>query len=235
MNARVKVLRKKMDLTQREFGERLGVQDTAISKIESGERNLTDQMTLAICREFSVNENWLRTGAGGDEAIFVETDGSVIANLVSEYGLDEMSEMILRTYVEIDEKQRKPINDFIHTIALEIVRESIKEAKIGVVNTISDSCVSEAAKRDLLPVVLQSFNSAFPYVGVGNVDPEEQPGISDDSTATISVVDKVIDKVINTYQAADSSSGKEHGIVPETTSEIERLKNLPRITHKDDF
>lgn len=61
---RVRELRKRLGLTLEKFGKPLGVGKTAISKIENGERGLTDQMILAICREFNVDENWLRTGEG---------------------------------------------------------------------------------------------------------------------------------------------------------------------------
>lgn len=62
---RVKYLRKEMlKMTADKFGEKLGVGRTAISKIENDERGLTDQMVRAICREFNVNEEWLRTGEG---------------------------------------------------------------------------------------------------------------------------------------------------------------------------
>lgn len=61
---RIKELRKYLDLTMEKFGERLGVGKTAISKLENNERNLTDQMAISICREFNVNETWLRTGEG---------------------------------------------------------------------------------------------------------------------------------------------------------------------------
>ena len=64
MNERVKELRKTLNLTMEKFGDRLGVKKNSISQIESGNRSLTDQMFLAICREFSVNEDWLRTGSG---------------------------------------------------------------------------------------------------------------------------------------------------------------------------
>ena len=57
---RIRELRKELGLTMEKFG----VGKTAISKIENGERNLTDQMTLSICREFNVNGTWLRTGDG---------------------------------------------------------------------------------------------------------------------------------------------------------------------------
>lgn len=61
---RVRELRKELQLTLEKFGKPLGVGKTAISKIENGERGLTDQMILAICREYNVDENWLRTGEG---------------------------------------------------------------------------------------------------------------------------------------------------------------------------
>lgn len=61
---RVKYLRKTLDLTMEKFGERLGVGKTAISKIEHGQCNVSDQMSLSICREYGVNEEWLRSGSG---------------------------------------------------------------------------------------------------------------------------------------------------------------------------
>ena len=64
MNERVKELRKKLDLSGEKFGERLGVGRSAISDIERGRNNLTEQMIISICREFKVNEDWLRYGTG---------------------------------------------------------------------------------------------------------------------------------------------------------------------------
>lgn len=64
MNERIKELRKTLGLTLKEFGEKLCVSDAAISRIEKGNRNLTDQMFKTICREFNVNEDWLRNGEG---------------------------------------------------------------------------------------------------------------------------------------------------------------------------
>lgn len=68
---RVKEVRKSLDLTLEKFGEKLGVTKVAISNIEKGNRNLTEQMTKGICREFGVDYIWLTTGEG---EMFVETD-----------------------------------------------------------------------------------------------------------------------------------------------------------------
>lgn len=64
MNKRIRNVRKSLGLTLEKFGERLGVTRSAIGHIEKGERNITDQMFLSICREFNVNPDWLRSGEG---------------------------------------------------------------------------------------------------------------------------------------------------------------------------
>lgn len=64
INDRIRVIRKEKGMTMEIFGSKLGVTKVAISRIESGDRNVTDQMFLAICREFNVNPDWLRDGVG---------------------------------------------------------------------------------------------------------------------------------------------------------------------------
>lgn len=68
---RIKEVRNSLGLTLEKFGDRLGVTKVAISNIEKGNRNLTEQMTKSICREFGVDYMWLTTGEG---EMFVETD-----------------------------------------------------------------------------------------------------------------------------------------------------------------
>ena len=64
MNYRIREIRKSLNMTLEEFGRNLGVTKTAISTIENGKRNVTDQMFLAICRTYNVNPSWLKDGIG---------------------------------------------------------------------------------------------------------------------------------------------------------------------------
>lgn len=80
LNTRLKAIRKAISLSQEEFGKKLGITGAAISKIESGNRNVTEQMTLAIIREFDVNEQWLRTGEG--EMFLIKTRDEEIASFI---------------------------------------------------------------------------------------------------------------------------------------------------------
>lgn len=64
MNDRVKQIRKALGMNQADFGSRIGLRNTAISKIENGENGVTDQTLVSICREFRVDERWFRSGEG---------------------------------------------------------------------------------------------------------------------------------------------------------------------------
>lgn len=64
MNTRIRELRKFLNLTLREFGERIGLKPSTISDIEQGRCNISERHIIAICSRFNVNETWLRTGEG---------------------------------------------------------------------------------------------------------------------------------------------------------------------------
>ena len=64
MKDRIKAIRKHYDLTQAEFGDRIGVKGNTITNYENDLRNPSDAIIVSICREFNVNEEWLRNGKG---------------------------------------------------------------------------------------------------------------------------------------------------------------------------
>ena len=64
MNERVKQLREALGLSQEALGARVGVTRGSISRLESGTNNVTPAMVISLCREFNVNEEWLRNGTG---------------------------------------------------------------------------------------------------------------------------------------------------------------------------
>lgn len=75
---RIREVRNSLGLTLEKFGDRLGVTKVAISNIEKGNRNLTEQMTKAICREFNVDYMWLTTGDG---EMFIDNDDDFIERI----------------------------------------------------------------------------------------------------------------------------------------------------------
>ena len=64
MKDRIIVLRKELGLTQRQFGERIGVQRGTVTNYEIGRNIPTETVRLMICREYGVKRERLETGEG---------------------------------------------------------------------------------------------------------------------------------------------------------------------------
>ena len=64
MNQRMKELRKILGLSQEEFAAQLGLTRGAITNIEHNKTEPKPLLVQLICKEFKVNEIWLRTGVG---------------------------------------------------------------------------------------------------------------------------------------------------------------------------
>lgn len=63
MNERIKAVRLALGISQKEFGKRLGVTRGAITNIELNKVEPKPLFVDLICREFNVNEDWLKNGA----------------------------------------------------------------------------------------------------------------------------------------------------------------------------
>lgn len=82
MHNRIKEVRKFYNLTQTQFGNRIGVKGNTITNYENDMRTPSDAVILSICREFNVNETWLRTGKG--EMFIEKTRTEEIDQFISE-------------------------------------------------------------------------------------------------------------------------------------------------------
>lgn len=117
---RVKEIRKGLNLTLEKFGERVGVTKQTVSRIENGVNNLTDQMALAICREFSVNEHWLRTGEGEP---YLKGSEDELAELVGRLYKDKgsmrykMSLELCRSMEKMTDEQLMAFAEFVKRLA----------------------------------------------------------------------------------------------------------------------
>lgn len=113
MNERIKELRDVLGITLEEFGNRLGVTRTAISRLERGNRGVTDQMAISICREFGVNETWLRTGEG---EMFEQTRETVLDKLCAEYGLGREQRAVVEGFLDLTPQERDVVLKYLHNV-----------------------------------------------------------------------------------------------------------------------
>lgn len=98
MNERLKKLRKALDLTQQEFADRIGSKRNTVAKYETEANTPSAAVVSLICREFNVNEEWLRNGIGD---MFLPTDrNSDIAKLTKQL-LNEESDSFKNRFVSM--------------------------------------------------------------------------------------------------------------------------------------
>ena len=107
-NERVRKARKALGLTTVKFGKALGISNSAVSNIENGIRSVTDQMCRSICREFNVNETWLRTGEG---EMFAEPDTFSLDAYAASHGCTDLDIAFLKAFFDLDPDVRSKVLD----------------------------------------------------------------------------------------------------------------------------
>ena len=118
VNERIKAVRLAQNpkMSQDAFGAKIGITGAAVSRIESGDRNVTDQVIVSICREFGVSEEWLRTGQG---EMFVQISPDEELDYILGQigaGADETIVRIIRAYWKLDEKEKAAVRKLIDNL-----------------------------------------------------------------------------------------------------------------------
>lgn len=112
VNDRIKIVRKRLDLTQQEFADRLGLKRNSVSLIESG-RNTSEQTIIAICREFGVRREWLETGEGEMEAASPTEELDALAK---KYRLRHKDYVLVEKFVALSSEERDSVFRFMQDV-----------------------------------------------------------------------------------------------------------------------
>lgn len=113
MKERIKKLRKTLGLTQQEFATHLGISRGSIATYETREGSPGSSVINLICREFNVNEAWLRTGEG--EMFVKRTEEDELTQVFSSIAAsdDELIKRIIRSYWRLDDKEKAAVKKLI--------------------------------------------------------------------------------------------------------------------------
>lgn len=113
MKDRIREVREYFGLSMEKFGSRIGIGKASISLLESGKNNPSVQTITLICREFGVNEQWLRTGEG---EMFEQTRASVLDRLSTEYDLSREQRSVIEAFLDLDPQERDVILKYVHNV-----------------------------------------------------------------------------------------------------------------------
>ena len=120
MQNRIREVRKALHMTQADFGAKIGVRGNTVTGYENGQRVPSDAVIVSICREFHVDEHWLRTG-DGEMFIQVSRDQEImdfVADTMQD-GKDNFRRRFLLALSRLPEERWADIEDFARQITAE--------------------------------------------------------------------------------------------------------------------
>mgnify|MGYP000464100674 CR=1 FL=1 len=115
MIKRIIQIREQNELNQEKFAARLGLSRNFINQVENGKKNFSDRTISDICKEFNINEDWLRTGQGN---MYKEADDK-LSSYVAEIaiGNDEFIKDLITVYMELDDTSKAALKKIAYAMA----------------------------------------------------------------------------------------------------------------------
>lgn len=113
MKERLKQIRKACQLSQTEFGKKLGVSRDVISNYEMGRVEPTELFINHLCTTFNINRCWLQNGIG---EMFDDDDKNIIEYLVGQYGLNVREAFVIKSFLQLSPAGRNSVIEFAERI-----------------------------------------------------------------------------------------------------------------------
>lgn len=115
INKRIKLLRKDTGLNQVEFGSRIGLKQSAASKMEQEGSTVTEQNIQIICSTFNVSRAWLECGEG--EMYAPKEAPPLIEQLADEFKLDAEERGMVEAFLQLSDSNRKGVIAYVKAAA----------------------------------------------------------------------------------------------------------------------
>lgn len=116
---RIRTVFEDSGLTQTEIGKKLDVTPQYIWKLLNNDNSRPrENIIKGICREFMVNEDWLRTGDGNPYVAKNDKLSSYLSTISN--GNDNFIKTLIETYMELDQPSKDLIKKIVGTISEKI-------------------------------------------------------------------------------------------------------------------
>lgn len=169
---RIRKIRRDLDLTQQEFADRIGIKRNTIANYETGRNEPIDSVVSLICREFGVNEEWLRDGTG---EMFAPDASDELEALVKRYDLSNADQVLIEKYINLKAGSRETIIDFITDVvaALEDLDPNAKAFPSGSASELDIDAEVEAYLQQLELQKKAAAGSSLSNGGNGGANKKE--------------------------------------------------------------
>ena len=121
INERIKKLRGSLKLTQEEFAERLGIKRSTIAAYETGRNEPVDSVISLICREYGINEEWLKSGKGPMKKKEPE---DILDKVIESYHLPKETKILVEVYGQLNQEHQNAICEYLDGIKEQLLNRS---------------------------------------------------------------------------------------------------------------
>lgn len=123
MNERILEIIKTLGIKKTEFAKRLNLSQPYVSELCSGKKLPSDRTIADICREFNIDENWLRTGEGEMRIQLTENaQFDLVCQELKFSGKHEAIKQILMVYWDLPDDKKDIVDKLVEDIAEKIVK-----------------------------------------------------------------------------------------------------------------
>ena len=119
INERIKQLRISLDLTQSDFGEKIGLKKSALSRIEK-DVPVNPRVAQLICTNFHVNEAWLLNGEG---EMFANEEIQLLEQLAKNYNMNAAELTLVQHWLAQPESIRNAVVDYALSLSDKIAKQ----------------------------------------------------------------------------------------------------------------
>ena len=111
---RIKLARTTLGKTQAEFAQAINRTQSLFARYENGTNNINDRTMNDICRVFSINEKWLRTGEGPMFKQQSDIDNQLAAEVAKLIrSEDEFTKKLIHAYLSLPDDAKDKVKDFV--------------------------------------------------------------------------------------------------------------------------
>lgn len=168
---RIKKVRRDLNMTQTEFANRIGSMQNTITRYETNSRNPSASVIALICKEFNVNEEWLRNGEG---EMFNPAPTDVLDRLAREYKLSNAAYIVVEKFVNLHPEKRNELINFFLDVSKAIIESSDPNAPAfpegaysGFSEDLAVQVFREMRDRQGIPKTPEELEKKFPPVDPG--------------------------------------------------------------------
>ena len=149
INERIKRVRSEANMTLVEFGKKIGLTKSTVSRMEQNGYAVIPQNVQLICTAFNISEKWLTEGKGD---MYTSDEEAILDKLAGMYDLSESQMVFAKQWLQLPATAKDAVVDYIVSVASALqekkskkndVSESDTSKKVNINNL--DSCHQTAS------------------------------------------------------------------------------------------